>query len=246
MLFVYILIPILCVDVLKFGDPKDNNTQVLKIGNISDDTYEVFINAADVSFPIGQDLTVCYRWFFDQLRFTDPGVIEFHLKIYRNETDKEGVDEVLKVQTRMLPNLRDQGGLLKISQPKGFEKKYFSSSWYNNLMLDIGSGGMRNYRPQIWRSFCHLVDWDKREQAVVVNGEKIFSEPLPENADYFKDDDEDWPQAKFVKITFGPRLNQFTSGKSVGTLTDLNIYSEHIGIEKAIAITGYYIFLYIT
>ena len=81
-------------------------------------------------------------------------------------------------------------------------------------MADMGNK-VFNYRPQIWRSFCHLVDWRKREQIVVVNGEKLFSESLRENADHFEDDDRDWPQAKLSKITFGPRINEMTSGKTI-------------------------------
>ena len=228
-----------CKDVLIFGDPKDSSSQSLKIGNINDDTYEVFFEDIEASFPVGQDLTICYRWFFDQLRFTDPGKISIHLKFYRNSTDKEGIDETLVVGTRGMPGISSQEKLVVISPlTPNWMEKYYNAPWYNNLMLDLGTN-LRNYRPQIWRSFCHMIDWGNREQVVVVNGVKLFREPLGENAGYFLDDDEDWPQAKLIKITFGPKLNQFTSGKTVGTFTDLNIFSENIGEEKANALTGF-------
>ena len=237
---VNVLTQIFCIKVLNFGDPKDLTTQELKIGNISDDTYEVFIESSDISFPIGQDLTICYRWFFEQLRFTDAGSIDFHLKFFKNETDMEGVDEIINVQTRQAPNIWAKSDLLKLSPYQTFEStipKYGNTTWYKNLMADLGNFVFM-YRPQIWRSFCHLVDWRKREQIVVVNGEKLFSEPLQENADYFEDDDRDWPQAKLSKITFGPRINEITMGKTIGTLTDLNVFSQNIGEAKAIAFTG--------
>ena len=56
--------------------------------------------------------------------------------------------------------------------------------------------------------------------------------------DHFLDDDEDWPKAKIVNITFGPKLSGITNGKSVGTFTDLNIFSTNIGEEKALDYTG--------
>ena len=227
-----------CIDVLKFGDPKDSSAQMLKIGNITDDTYEIYVDVPDVPFPVGQDLTICYRWFFDQIRFTDPGSVDIHLKFYRNQTDIEGVDEIINFGTRGLPYIRDRKDFLKISPPPKWDLKYRNASWYNNLMINIGGGNMYNHWPQVWRSFCHMVDWEKRQQTTVVNGERLFSEPLRENVDYFLDADKDWPKAKMTHITVGPKLHQFTSGKTVGTLTDMNIFSGHIGDGNAINITG--------
>ena len=176
---VNVLTQIFCIEVLNFGDPKDFTTQELKIGNISDDTYEVFIESSDISFPIGQDLTICYRWFFEQLRFTDAGSIDFHLKFFKNETDMEGVDEIINVQTRQAPNIWAKSDLLKLSPYQTFEStipKYGNTTWYKNLMADLGNFVFM-YRPQIWRSFCpgssskghfwqnqHLVSWSRGDR----------------------------------------------------------------------------------
>ena len=55
---------------------------------------------------------------------------------------------------------------------------------------------------------------------------------------HFTDEDSKWPKAKLTSISFGPKMNHFTSGKSIGIVTDLNIYSYNIGNQAAMAITG--------
>ena len=72
-----------CIDVLRFDDPKETRiNKLLKTENISDDAYEMFFEVPDLQFPVGQDFSVCYRWYFDHAQFTDPGLINLHLKLY--------------------------------------------------------------------------------------------------------------------------------------------------------------------
>ena len=68
------------INILTFGDPKNISSDLLKIGNISDDTYEKYLGPQNITFPIGRDWSICYRWFIDQIRFTDPGMIYIHLR----------------------------------------------------------------------------------------------------------------------------------------------------------------------
>ena len=77
-----------CIDVLRFDDPKDDTNEDFKIGNISDDNYEILLNITHVPFPIGQDFAICFRCFFDQIRFDSPGGISFHLQLYMNASDQ--------------------------------------------------------------------------------------------------------------------------------------------------------------
>ena len=85
--------------MLRFGDPKNISTYALKIRNINDDTHEIYIGAQAMDFPLGWDWSI-YRWFIDQIRFTDPGAIMIHLKFYRNQSDTKGVDEGASVGQR--------------------------------------------------------------------------------------------------------------------------------------------------
>ena len=219
----------LSINVLKFGDPKNISSDLLKIGNISDDTYEIYLGPQNITFPIGRDWSLCYRWFIDQIRFTDPGMINIHLKIYKNLSDSEGTDENIQIGQRYLPNINWKSHLEIL-----WEKKYRSEPWYYNLMDER----WKNIRPQYWRSFCHTVDWNKRKTSLVGNGEKLYDETFEISKDYLLDEDGDWPKAEIVNITLGPKLSHFTSGKAIGTFTDFHIFSTNIRDEKAVDFTG--------
>ena len=94
LLLLLLIAQISCIDILRFDDPKDRPSEEFKIGNISDDNYEVVFNNSEIPFPTGQDLTIYYCWYFDQIRFSDPGYVGFHLKLYMNKSDEVGEDEV--------------------------------------------------------------------------------------------------------------------------------------------------------
>ena len=81
-----------CIDILRFDDPKDTPSEEFKIGNISSDNYEVVLNVPGVPLPFGQDFTICYHWFFDQIRFVDPGQMKIYLKLYMNKSEDDGTD----------------------------------------------------------------------------------------------------------------------------------------------------------
>ena len=106
LLLLLLIAQISCIDILRFDDPKDRPSEEFKIGNISDDNYEVVFNIPEVPFPGGQDLTICYRWYFDQIRFSDPGSVGFHLKLYMNESDEVGEDKSVSIGTRTIPKLK--------------------------------------------------------------------------------------------------------------------------------------------
>ena len=246
LILLFFLTPTDCIDVLRFDDPKDIPSTSLKIGNISDDSYEVFLDIPNnIPFPVGQDLTICYRWFFDQARFTDPGGITLHLKLYKDEADIEGTDELLYVNSRIVPNMYQEKGFQLSIKLANFQGNMFGypylkwkdKLWYNNLMADTQMGLM-SLRPQLWRNFCLMVDWNKRLLSLVVNGEKLYSEPMINSLPFYLDEKKDWPRAELIKITYGPKLNAIGVGKSIGIFTDLNVFSRNIGDEKAMDITG--------
>ena len=91
----------------------------------------------------------------------------------------------------------------------------------------------KNIRPQYWRSFCHTIDWNKRRTSLFGNWEKLFDEKFDISMDYLLDGDEEWPKAEIANITLGPKLSHFTSGKAIGTFTDLHIFSSNIGDKKS-------------
>ena len=202
---------IFCIDVLRFDDPKDSPNEDFKIGNITDDNYEIELNLPQVSFPIGQDLTICYRWFFDQIRFNDPGGFNIHVKLYMNMSDEEGIDETIIVETRVIPNIREKNRFLNLAM-KDFianlnwqtYKILRQTTWYNNLMTESGTFSL--IRPQYWRSFCHLMDWKNRRTILVINGGSFFSWETVEYSEHFTDDDKEWPKAKLKRISFGPQI----------------------------------------
>ena len=223
-----------CIQVLRFDDPKDATNSELMIGT-NDDNYEVSINSPGLDFPIGQDLSSCFRWFIDQSRFSDSGGFSLNLKVFMNESVIEGIDEKIWLNSRMLPRLTDEwlGGIkIKLGNTELLEKiKNFP--WYKNIMA-----GTKWLRPQLWRSFCFLVDMKENIMSLVVNGEKLLDMELMKLSKHFTDEDSEWPKAKLTSISFGPKMNQLTIGKSIGILTDLNIYSYNIGNQAAMAITG--------
>ena len=222
------------IQVIRFDDPKDATNAELMIGN-DDDNYEVSINIPQLDFPIGQDLSSCFRWFIDQSRFSDPGGFFLNLKVYMNKSATEGIDEIVWMEPRTVPHFWDEwlGGIgRKLSNTELYEKiKNFP--WYKNLMAEP-----TELRPQLWRSFCLLVDMKENIMSLVVNGEKLLDMELKKLSKHFTDENTEWPKAKLTSISFGPKMNELTIGKSIGILTDLNIYSHNIGNQAAMAITG--------
>ena len=229
-----------CIDILRFDDPLDRPSEEFKIGNISDDNYEIVLNFPEVPFPTGQDLTICYRWYFDQIRFEDPGLMGFHMKLYMNKSDEVGKDAIVKAETRTIPRLSGLNLQLKdfiANKNWPHLKELKKATWFNNLNADFGVSGF--LRPKYWRSFCHLMDWKNKRQSLVIDGRSLFSWNTKDpNSDHFADDDEEWPQGKLTSISFGPKFKDVSDGKIIGNFTDLNIFSSNIGNKTAEDITG--------
>ena len=132
-----------CIDIRRFDDPKDTPSEEFKIGNISSDNYEVVLNVPGVPFPIGQDFTICYRWFFDQIRFVDPGQMKIYLKLYMNKSDDDGTDINIGIYSRVIPLLREKQKKILNIDLKDFQAnlnwpyyKERNTTWYNNLMTE--------------------------------------------------------------------------------------------------------------
>ena len=223
-----------CIQVLRFDDPKDAPNSDLMIGT-DDDNYEVVINIPGLDFPIEQDFSSCFRWFIDQSRFSDPGGFWLNIKVYMNKSATEGIDELVWMEGRTVPHFWDEwlGGIGRKLSNTDLYKKIKNLPWYKNLMASP-----MELRPQLWRSICLLVNRKEETMSLIVNGENLLDMETAVLAKYFTDEDTDWPKVKLIGISFGPKMNEMTSGKSIGTLTDLNIYSYNIGIEAAKDITG--------
>ena len=220
----------LCIHVLRFDDPKDIPLSKLKIGNITDDNYEVVLNVPEVSFPLGRDWTMCYRWFIDQTRYTDSGKFTLRLKLYMNESDSNGADHTIIMEPRGFPQLWGLGLDYHKHWKSSLDDTY---PWMKNLMASE-----LHIQPQHWRSICHIVDLGKKTMTLIIDGEKLLSMEIINPSEHMIDYKQDWPKAKLLNITFGPKLNMVSTGYSIGTFTDLNIFSDNIGEETVMNITG--------
>ena len=117
-----------------------------------------------------------------------------------------------------------------------YYKELRKTTWYNNLMTESGSFSL--LRPQIWRSFCHLMDWGNRRISLVIDGISVFSAETRNYSTHFTDNNKEWPKAKLMRIAFGPKFKDVSDGKVIGNLTDLNIFRSNIGNKTAMEITG--------
>ena len=72
----------------------------------------------------------------------------------------------------------------------------------------------------------------------MINGRSFFSWETVGYSNHFTDEDKEWPRAKLFGVSFGPKFKDRTDGKSIGMLTDLNIFSFNVGNKTAEEITG--------
>ena len=93
-------------------------------------------------------------------------------------------------------------------------------------------------QPQHWRSICHIVDLGKKTINLIIDGEELVSMEIINPSEHMIEYKDDWPKAKLLNISFGAKLDEVSTGFSIGTFTDLNIFSDNIGEKTAINITG--------